>query len=282
MSPDTTKGAKSLHCRDGGVEGHLTYSTDLFDAATAARMAQHLTVFGASAAENPDVVIAAVPLMGSAERRLVLQDFNNTAASYPADATVHQLFERHAASSPEATCLVDGATCLSYGAVNESANQLAHWLVGRGVGAGTAVGVSSHKCPELYIALLAVLKAGSAYVPLDPALPAERAAYMLQQTGVQLLLTAAGNELAQLPGVEAVVIDQGWQQFASQSTSNLPGRAGPVDVAYCIFTSGSTGQPKVMRHMWLALCCAAGNSIAKLLTAETSSSQRTSMLTTGR
>ena len=177
----------------------------------------------------------------------MLQGFNNSAAPFPADATVHQLFERHAASSPEATCLVYGAARLSCRAVNESANQLAHWLVERGVAVGTAVGVSSHKCPELYIALLAVLKAGGAYVPLDPALPAERAAYMVQQMGVQLLLTASGNELAQLPGVEAVVIDQGWQQFASESTSNLPGRAGPADVAYCIFTSGSTGQPKVTR-----------------------------------
>ena len=185
-------------------------------------------------------------LVGEQDQQLVLQGFNDTAAPYPADATLHQLFEQHATRS-QALCFADASKELSYGAVNAMANQLAHWLVNRGVGAGTAVGVSSHKCPELYIALLAVLKAGGAYVPLDPELPAERAAYMVRQTGVRLLLTAAGNELAQLPGLEAVVIDQGWQQFASQSPSNLAGRAGPADVAYCIFTSGSTGQPKVMR-----------------------------------
>ena len=248
--------------RRNSVDVALNYSTELFDEATMKRMAQHLYNLLAAVAAKPHVPLSQLDMFSTSERKLVLQGFNDTAVEYPADSTVHQLFEQHAASSSEATSLASGATCLSYGAVNAVANQLAHWLVGRGVGAGSAVGVSSHKCPELYITLLAVLKAGAAYVPLDPTLPAERAAYMVQQTGVRLLLTAAGNELAQLPGLEAVVIDQGWQQFASQSTSNLPGRAGPADVAYCIFTSGSTGQPKVMSCMWLGLCCAAGNSIA--------------------
>ena len=264
------------------MEATLSYSTDLFGPSTAQRMSQHLASLLASVAAAPDAPMSQLSLVGEQEQQLVLQGFNNTAAPYPADATVHQLFERHATRSKQALCFADAPKELSYGAANAMANQLAHWLVSRGVNAGTAVGVSSHKCSELYIALLAVLKAGGAYVPLDPALPAERAAYMVRQTGVQLLLTAAGNELAQLPGVEAVVLDQGWQQFESQPTSNLSGRAGPADVAYCIFTSGSTGQPKVMRYTWLALCCGPGNSIAELLTAETSSSQQTSMLTTGR
>ena len=201
--------------------------------------------------EAPNIPLPQLDLLSPSERQLVVQTFNDTAAPYPADEIVHQLFERHAARIPQAICLAAAAKELSYGAVNAMANQLAHWLVSRSVSAGTAVGVSSHKCPELYIALLAVLKAGGAYVPLDPELPAERAAYMVRQTGVQLLLTAAGNELAQLPGVEAVVIDQGWQEFASQSALNLPQRASPADVAHCIFTSGSTGQPKVRSYIWV-------------------------------
>ena len=234
-------------CREHSLDVSLRYAADLFDASTMERMGQHFSQLLAAALAAPDTSLSKLALMGAEERQLVLRDFNNSAAPFPADATVHQLFEQHAASSPDTVCLVYGAARLNYKAVNEAANQLAHWLVGHGIGAGTAVSVSSHKCPELYITLLAVLKAGAAYVPLDPALPAERAAYMVQQTGVRLLLTAAGNELAQLPGVEAVVIDQGWQQFASESVLNLPQHASSGDVAYCIFTSGSTGQPKVMR-----------------------------------
>ena len=237
----------ALVCRKHNLDVSFSYSTDLFNAATIKRMSQHFTQLLTAAVAAPDTPLSNLSLMDTEEQQLVLQGFNDTAADYPVSSTVHRLLEQHVVHAPMSPCLIQGTSRLSYGAVNGMANQLAHWLVSRGVDAGTAVGVSSHKCPELYIALLAVLKAGAAYVPLDPALPAERVAFMVRQTGVQLLLTAAGNELARLPGVEAVVIDQGWQQFASQSALNLPQRASPTDVAYCIFTSGSTGQPKVMR-----------------------------------
>ena len=265
------------------IEGCLSYAADLFESATMERMSQHLCNLLAAVTATPDAPLSQLDMFSAKERQLVLHGFNATATPYPADKPVHQLFEQHVASRPQALCLAAAAKELSYGAVNAMANQLAHWLVGHGVGAGSAVGVSSHKCPELYIALLAVLKAGGAYVPLDPELPAERAAYMVRQTGVRLLLTAAGNELAQLPGVEAVVIDQGWQQFANKSVLNLPQRASSADVAYCIFTSGSTGQPKVTD----ALCVACNplycwKIIAEVLATETSSNKRTSMLTTGR
>ena len=227
------------------IEGCLSYAADLFEPATMERMAQHLSNLLAAVIATPDAPLSQLNLASPTERQLVLQGFNDTAAPYPVDVTVHQLFEKHAACSPDTVCLVYGAARLNYRAVNEAANQLAHWLVGRGVGAGTAVGVSSHKCPELYIALLAVLKAGGAYVPLDPVLPVERAMYMVQQTGVQLMLTSAANELARLPGIEAVVLDQGWQQFAGQPSADLPPCSGPGDLAHITFTSGSTGRPKV-------------------------------------
>ena len=120
--------------------------------------------------------------------------------------------------------------------------------------AGCAVGVSLPKCPQLYIALLAVLKAGGYYVPLDPELPAERAAFMLRQTGVRLLLASASVNTAELSDVEVVVMDQGWQRFRTSRLDNLQPRAGPADLAYCIFTSGSTGQPKVSVPISISLC----------------------------
>jgi non-ribosomal peptide synthetase component F len=233
------------YCRADGLSGTLSYSTDLFDAATMARMAKQFSTLLVAAPSFADVHISEISLLDSKEQRLTLHTFNDTASPYPSDLTVHQLFEQAAQRSPSAVCLAASSERITYAAVNAAANQLAHWLVSRGVAAGCAVGVSLPKCPQLYIALLAVLKAGGYYVPLDPELPAERAAFMLRQTGVQLLLAAASVNTAKLSDVEVAVVDQGWQQFEDQPADNLQPRAGPADVAYCIFTSGSTGQPKV-------------------------------------
>jgi non-ribosomal peptide synthetase component F len=235
--------------RSDGIDVGFSYSTDLFEATTIHRMGRHLAVLLESVVQNPMGRLSQLALAPSEELQLTLRTFNDTAAAYPDDKMVHQLFESYAALAPGNACLNAREQQLTYAAVNAAANQLAHWLVSRGVAPGTAVGVSSHKCPQLYISLLAVLKAGGAYVPLDPTLPLERAAFMVQQTGVQLLLTSADNALAQLPGIEAVVIDQGWQRFEGQPMSNLPARCGPADLAYCVFTSGSTGQPKVMQAL---------------------------------
>ena len=221
------------------------YSTDLFDASTMERMAQHLSNLLAAAVAQPDTALSALDLLSADERQLTLQTFNNTAAPYPTDLAVHQLFEQAAARWPSALCLAAGSERITYAAANVAANQLAHWLAGRGVAAGCAVGVSLPKCPQLYIALLAVLKAGGYYVPLDPELPTDRAAFMLRQTGVRLLLASASVKTVELSEMEVVVIDQGWQRFRDQPVANLEPRAGPADLAYCIFTSGSTGQPKV-------------------------------------
>ena len=197
------------------------YATDLFDDSTIRRMATHFCTLLAAAVAAPDMPAAALPLADAAELHLTLRTFNDTEQPYPSDKAVHQLFEQQAGCQPQAACLVTSSgERLSYAAVNAASNQLAHWLVSRGLRAGTAVGVSLPKCPQLYIALLAVLKAGGAYVPLDPELPAERAAFMLQQAGARLLLAAAAAGTVRLPGVEAVIVDQGWQQFADQPETN--------------------------------------------------------------
>jgi non-ribosomal peptide synthetase component F len=232
-------------CRDDGIKGSISYATELFDASTVERMAQHFANLLAAVVSQPDVMLSELDIMGQQERQLTLQVFNKTAAAYPAKLTLPQLFEQVAARASMAACLVAGDTQLSYAAVNTAANQLAHWLVSRGVTAGCAVGVSLPKCPQLYIALLAVMKAGGYYVPLDPELPAERAGYMLNQTGVRLLLASASAGTAELPEVQVVIIDQGWERFRDQPMYNMRPQSEPTDLAYCIFTSGSTGQPKV-------------------------------------
>ena len=223
----------------------LNYATDLFDASTMERMAEHLGNLLAAACASSDTQLAELDILSPAERQLTLDTFNDTEEAYPSMHTVHRLFERAAARWPSAACLVCGEQQLSYAAVNAAANQLAHWLVSSGVAAGCAVGVSLPKCPQLYIALLAVLKAGGHYVPLDPELPAERACYIVHQAGVRLLLAGETVSWADLTGAEVVVMDQGWQQFEDHPPTNLQPCAGPADLAYCLFTSGSTGQPKV-------------------------------------
>ena len=223
------------------------------------RMAKQFCTLLAAAPSLAGVRISEISLLDSEERQLTLHTFNNTAFPYPSDLTVHQLFERAAEQSPSAVCLAAGSERITYAAVNAAANQLAHWLVGRGIAAGRAVGVSLPKCPQLYIALLAVLKAGGYYVPLDPELPAERAAFMLRQTGVRLLLASTSVQTADLSDVEVAVVDQGWQRFMDQPLVNLQQRAGPADLAYCIFTSGSTGQPKVEMSI-------VSNAVSPLLT----------------
>ena len=250
----------------------VNYSTDLFDAATVERMAEHLGNVLAAACTSCDVPIAELGLMSPAERELTLQTFNDTEEVYPSTHTVHKLFERVAARSPSAVCLACGEQQLSYAEVNRASNPLANWLVGRGVAANCAVGVSLPKCPQLYIALLAVLKAGGYYVPLDPELPTDRACYMVHQAGVRLLLAEESSSWADMCGAEVVVMDQGWQQFEEQPVANLRPRAGPADLAYCIFTSGSTGQPKVRLstvrcepHTYSCHCTSVESSFTRVL-----------------
>ncbi len=158
-----------------------------------------------------------------------------------------QLFEAHAAENPSAACLMsaDGSE-LTYWDVNARANQLAHRLAADGIGPGTTVAVMMDKCFELYLALLAVLKAGAAYLPLDPGAPAARVASMLHQASAALLISKAAvmESLTAPPSVQTLLLDGGWRPFRRQPTANLPARCDVDALAYVIYTSGSTGEPK--------------------------------------
>lgn len=152
---------------------------------------------------------------------------------------VHQLFEEQAAQRPEALCFIGGEQRLSYGVVNAAANQLAHRLADAGVTADVAVGVSLPRCPSLVIALLAVLKAGGCYVPLDAGLPRARAAFMLKQAGAHLLLVEQDSSLSGLPSVQTLHVGNpegsDWQ-CGSLSASNLPPRCTAADLYSITYT----------------------------------------------
>ncbi|HEX2191305.1 MAG TPA: amino acid adenylation domain-containing protein, partial [Longimicrobiaceae bacterium] len=229
-----------------GIRGSLEYSTDLFERGTIVRMLGHLERVLEQVAGDPEVRLPALELMGEAERRQVVVEWNRTGAEYPADTCIHQLFEAQAERTPDAVAVVFEDASLTYRELNERASRLAHPLRRRGVGPEVRVGLCLERSLEMVVSLLGVLKAGGAYVPLDPGYPAERLELMLADSGVAVLLTQERLRGA-LPagaGVEVVSVDAGWAETAGESAENPRSGVTPRNLAYVIYTSGSTGAPK--------------------------------------
>ncbi|MCL7423485.1 MAG: AMP-binding protein, partial [Methylobacter sp.] len=185
-----------------------------------------------------------------AERRQVLYDWNATRADYPKDRCLHELFENQVAAQPDAPAVVHDGRTLTYAELNTRANRLAHYLLSLGVGPEARVALCLERSPELVVGLLAVLKAGAAYVPLDPAYPEERLAFMLEDSAPLALLTDSDLK-ARLAdrsgGVRLIDLFADARQWALQPEVNIDStRLGvtPQHLAYVIYTSGSTGQPK--------------------------------------
>ncbi len=241
----------SLSETPGGLAGMVEYNTDLFDAATMERFTVHFIHLLRAVLADTESAVGALPILGEDERRQIVEGWNDTAASYPADLSVHQLFEAQAARDPGAIALVfesDLAVTerLTYGDLDLRANRLAHRLRAAGVGPGTLAAVCLERSPEMVVALLAVLKAGGAYVPLDPTYPADRIAFVLADSGARVLLTETellGDLLPDEPeGLEVIAVEPG--AFDGEPATCPEPLAGPDDLAYVIYTSGSTGRPK--------------------------------------
>jgi arthrofactin-type cyclic lipopeptide synthetase B len=191
---------------------------------------------------NPAMPLRQVSVMSPGERQRVLVGFNITGRDYPHPQTVQRLVEAQAAAYPEATAAVQGAQQLSYGELNQRANRLAHYLIGLGVQPDDRVALCARRSPQMLMALLAILKAGAGYVPVDPAYPAERIAYLLQDCApVAVLAQASTRDL--LGGVPVIDLDGDLWQHLSDANPKLPALT-PNHLAYVIYTSGSTGQPK--------------------------------------
>ncbi|HYP52501.1 MAG TPA: amino acid adenylation domain-containing protein, partial [Pyrinomonadaceae bacterium] len=230
---------------EGALSGSLQYSTDLFDAGTIARLAGHFRTLLASVVADPEQRIAELPLLTEAETRQLLSDWNDNAADYPRDVCVHKLFERRAALAPDALAAECARGALTYRDLDERANRVARVLRAHGVGAESIVGVLVNRSGEMLAALLGVLKAGGAYLPIDPAYPAERIAFMLRDSGAAVLLTEA-ELAAELPahGARVVLLDAERDSLARESCAPLAPAAKSENLAYVIYTSGSTGRPK--------------------------------------
>ncbi|MFM1990402.1 MAG: hypothetical protein RJA99_3359 [Pseudomonadota bacterium] len=245
----------SLTESDEGLEGRLEYNTDLFDDGTIGRFARHYEELLKSISEDPETTLQNLRLLSAQEEQQILVEWNSTQFDYPRDTPVHQLFEKQVQRDPGAVAVVYEGVHLTYGDLDERANQLARHLRSLGVSADVLVGLCLERSLDLLVGLLATLKAGGAYVPLDPSYPAERLKYMLLDSSPKVLLTQE-RLFAQLPPSEATVlcVDRDWPVVAGHRKDDLENLVGPDNLAYVIYTSGSTGRPKgvAVRHGGLA------------------------------
>ena len=227
--------------QDDGLVGTLEFQADLFDAATIDRMAKNFVTLLESIAAAPETAVGDLPLNPAEHARL--REWNDTATERSA-LTVAQLFEAQAVRVPDADAVVGDFGRLSYRDLDRRANQLAHDLIARGVGRDVLVAVFLDRSPELMVSLLAVIKAGGAYVPIDIHYPAARVAFMLEDSGARLVITAQ-HLLTRLPsGAQAIALDTEASRIAALPASRPDVPADPSSLAYMIFTSGSTGTPK--------------------------------------
>ena len=230
--------------KGGRLYAALTYATDLFEARTVERMARHWQNLLRGMLENPQASVDSLPMLDAEERYQLLEGWNATAAEYPLQRGVHRLFEEQVERTPTAPALAFGEERLDYAELNRRANRLAHALIERGVGADRLVGVAMERSIEMVVALMAILKAGGAYVPVDPEYPEERQAYMLEDSGVQLLLSQSHLKLPLAQGVQRIDLDRGAPWFEDYSEANPDIHLDGENLAYVIYTSGSTGKPK--------------------------------------
>ncbi len=226
----------------------LEYNTSLYLEETIERMGGLLIAFMARLARDADTPISRLPLLSASQASALLADLNDTARDYPRDRSLAALFEARAAAAPDGTALLTADDAISFGQLNARANRVAAWLIERGLNRGEPVGLCLEPGFDLVVAILGVLKAGGAYLPLDPAHPQERLALTLQDAGATAVI-AQNATLDALPAYElnflnALVLEEEAEALAALSPDN-PDRAAPANApAYIIYTSGSTGAPK--------------------------------------
>ncbi|HEX7240208.1 MAG TPA: amino acid adenylation domain-containing protein, partial [Longimicrobiaceae bacterium] len=244
----TTKFDLTFGMEEGGngLEGALSYRTELWDEGTMERMLGHFGALLEAVAADPERPVGEIGFLPAVERARVLEEWNATERGYPAGLRVHDLFAAQARRTPEAVAVVRGDERVTYAELDRRSARLANALRRRGAGPESRVGVCMSRTPELLVALLAVLRAGGAYVPLDPAYPRERLGCMLEDAGIDVVLTEPG--LAdRLPDTSAGLVFPD----ASEESEVVP-ESGvlPENLSHVIFTSGSTGRPKgvMIRH----------------------------------
>ncbi|WP_126651527.1 non-ribosomal peptide synthetase [Chryseobacterium aureum] len=226
-----------------GFSVNMNYCKDLFREETIRSMFIHYQELLQSIVASPATLVGELSLLTVEEKHQLLEAFNDTAADYPEDKTVIDLFEEQAATTPDATAAVYEGRSLTYRELDERSNQLARILIAKGVSAEDLVGISMNRSVEMIIGILGILKSGGAYVPIDPDYPQARKEYMLEDSGIKLLLSDNGFAYDRNP-VDIIVLTDDWSGFDDISGDKIERAASASNLAYVIYTSGSTGKPK--------------------------------------
>lgn len=223
------------------------YNSDIFDQETIERLAGCYHTLLESILADPDQEIGRLPLLTASEQHQLLETWNATDQPVPSEKCIHHLFEEQVERTPNATALVSPLEekCLSYRELNHRANQLAHYLQRLGVRPNVLVGICVERSLDMIIGLMGVLKAGAAYVPMDPNYPTDRLGFMLADSQAPILLTQE-KFVTELPqhNAQVICLDRDWQTIAQEPATNPVSTVTPQNLVYCIFTSGSTGKPK--------------------------------------
>ena len=233
--------------QEQGVEVCAEYNTDLFAEATIARMLHHYANILTESVANPHTNIWQLSLLSKHEQQRLLVDWNATERSFATRPCLHQCVEAMVEKDPKAVAVVfENNHCLTYGELERRSNQLAHYLQRCGVQPGCLVGILLERSLDMVISLLGVLKAGGAYVPLDPEYPMERLAYIVQDSGLQILLTQEGlqERVSSHPALEIICLERDRVALEQEESGRPICEVTEKDLAYVIYTSGSTGKPK--------------------------------------
>jgi len=233
-----------LNETESGLSGAVEYCTDLYKAETIARMVSHYLMLLGSVVTSAGEKVGGLKMLAANEEHILLNEFNNTAASYQKDKNLVSLFEEQVARSPDATAIKSGTELLTYIELNERSNQLANFLVNKGIQAETLVPICIERGIGMVVGLLGILKAGAAYVPIDPEYPQDRISYMLEDTGAKLVVSSKAGREKLSSDVGVIELDGDWKQIAKEQKSNPGVVIHPGQLAYVIYTSGSTGRPK--------------------------------------
>ncbi|HKP13616.1 MAG TPA: amino acid adenylation domain-containing protein, partial [Blastocatellia bacterium] len=223
----------------------LEYDRSRFSEPAAAQMLRHLQTLLQAMAEDPERRVLDLEMLSHRQRHQLLVEYNDTARDYPQDRLVPELFEDQAAQRPDQTAVVCGEEQLSYAQLNERANRLAHYLRELGVGPDEVVGICLERSVDLIVAIIGVLKAGAAYLPLDPAYPAQRLAFMMEDSGMKVVLSRERMRSILPPHhIPQIDIEAAGAEIEKKCVANPAPIANQDNAAYVIYTSGSTGQPK--------------------------------------
>jgi len=230
---------------EGRINLFWFYNRDLFERWRIEQLARHWSRLATTLVATPDLALQQMEILDETEKQQIITDWNHTTRAYPVESALHNFFESQAEQTPDAAAVFCGAERLSYRDLNQRANQVAHHLIALGVGAEMKVGICLERSIAMVVAMLGVLKAGGGYVPLDPRYPAERLAYMLNDSQATVLLTERVLR-PQLPSFtgKVVELDSHGYEIAHESIQNPKAKIAPENLAYVIYTSGSTGNPK--------------------------------------